>query len=200
MANADSDASTIVVTAGIETTASSGAGVNSGVQAQARKLSRKLMGHCGSRCEEKITRWWDGTCVCNRNCGCAVSGSGFVRTDELDWTITALDSANGDYQLKMQDDGNVVLYRGSNALWASNTVYNPYELLSDAMTPPFKLVMQADGNLVAYGNGNAYWSSETSYGDMFGPYTLVVQDDGNCVIYAANGSAVASTGTDQLGN
>ena len=47
-------------------------------------------------------------------------------------------------KLVMQGDGNLVLYRGNSAKWASDTHGKKGE----------KLVMQDDGNLVLYDAGN----------------------------------------------
>ena len=82
-------------------------------------------------------------------------------------------SANAKYQLYMQADGNLVLYRLYNrkALWASNT----------AGCNVLRVVMQTDGNLVIYQpDGRAIWASGTAGNP--GSF-LVLQDDGNLVIY-----------------
>lgn len=80
-----------------------------------------------------------------------------------------LTSPNGKYILTMQSDGNLVLYQGSTALWASNTG-----------GPGRRAVMQSDGNLVIYSGSTAVWSSGT---DGYGASRLVLQDDANLVIY-----------------
>lgn len=55
-------------------------------------------------------------------------------------------SANGQYRLTLQPDGNLVLYRnGTQALWASGTSGRP-EIT--------RCAMQIDGNLVLYDNNN----------------------------------------------
>jgi hypothetical protein len=81
-----------------------------------------------------------------------------------------LRSPNGDYRLIMQvSDGNLVLYRGSTALWST--------------TPSgsgARAVMQGDGNFVVYRNGEAKWSSTTG---GFPGAKLRLQDDGNAVVY-----------------
>jgi len=80
-------------------------------------------------------------------------------------------SVDGRFTLVYQGDGNLVLYFGSSALWASNT----------SGASPGQAVMQGDGNLVVYNaSGVAVWSSGT-WGHP-GAY-LVVQSDGNLVIY-----------------
>ena len=81
-------------------------------------------------------------------------------------------SENGRYELVLQEDGNLVLYRsGGGVLWSTGTNNQVVN----------RLVMQDDGNLVLYGPGNrTVWSSGT-FGHP-GSY-LVLQDDGNLVIY-----------------
>jgi hypothetical protein len=83
-----------------------------------------------------------------------------------------LTSTSGAYTLIMQSDGNLVLYKGSDALWASNTDH------SDAN----HATMQADGNFVVYdANQHPHWASNTD-GKSSNPY-VILQDDGNLVIY-----------------
>ncbi|GAA3626734.1 hypothetical protein [Microlunatus ginsengisoli] len=96
----------------------------------------------------------------------------------------AVHSADGRYTFVYQGDGNLVLYDGGHALWASNTYGRPAGVC----------VMQGDGNLVIYppNGGNAIWSSGT-YGNP-GSH-LVVQGDGNVVIYQPNGHPIWSTNT-----
>lgn len=85
----------------------------------------------------------------------------------------ALYSTNRKYQLILQDDGNLVLYRvPSQPLWASGT---------DGLAIKHA-IMQTDGNFVLYDYaGNAKWSTNTQ--GHRGAF-LVVQCDGNVVIYA----------------
>jgi hypothetical protein len=92
-------------------------------------------------------------------------------------------SCNGDYTLIMQGDGNLVLYQGGTALWASNTVGSGAD----------EAIMQGDGNFVLYTNaGTPVWASNTP--GNAGAY-LDVQNDGNVVIDSASGAALWSTGT-----
>jgi hypothetical protein len=92
-------------------------------------------------------------------------------------------SCNGDFTLIMQGDGNLVLYQGSTALWASNTVGSGAD----------EAIMQGDGNFVLYTSaGSPVWASNTP--GNAGAY-LEVQNDGNVVIYSASGTALWSTGT-----
>jgi hypothetical protein len=95
----------------------------------------------------------------------------------------SLASCNGDFSLTMQSDGNLVLYQGSTALWASGTVGSGAD----------EAIMQGDGNFVLYtSSGTPVWASNTAGNS--GAY-LDVQNDGNAVIYSASGAALWSTGT-----
>ncbi|WP_433511744.1 hypothetical protein ACQP2T_49475 [Nonomuraea sp. CA-143628] len=79
-------------------------------------------------------------------------------------------SSDGTYVLHQQQDGNLVLYRGSSPLWSSQTGDSPGAFAA----------MQSDGNLVVYRGRTPLWASNT--GDSPGA-RLAVQDDGNLVIY-----------------
>jgi hypothetical protein len=83
-----------------------------------------------------------------------------------------LKSANREYRLILQRDGNLVLYGPrKRPLWSTNTQGSPVE----------KCIMQRDGNLVLYlHNGQPIWDSKT-FGKP-GSF-LVLQNDGNLVIY-----------------
>ena len=95
----------------------------------------------------------------------------------------SLASCNGDYSLDMQGDGNLVLYQGGTALWASNTSGSSAD----------EAILQGDGNFVLYTSaGSPVWSSGTA-GDAGD--TLSVQNDGNVVIYSSSGAALWDTGT-----
>ncbi|MEK6630718.1 MAG: hypothetical protein AABY89_08285, partial [Acidobacteriota bacterium] len=95
-----------------------------------------------------------------------------LRANESLYPNESRTSIDGRFTLIYQGDGNLVLYYGSSALWASNT----------SGTTPGRAIMQGDGNLVVYdASGTAVWSSGT-YGSP-GAY-FVVQSDGNLVIYS----------------
>ena len=92
-------------------------------------------------------------------------------------------SCDGRFKLILQGDGNLVLYEGSTALWASGTAGKASK----------NAIMQGDGNFVIYDtSGSALWASNTAGNN--GAY-LTVQDDGNTVIYSSSGSALWSTNT-----
>src|SRR5581483_5427267 len=61
-------------------------------------------------------------------------------------------SCDGRFSLVMQTDGNLVLYQGSRALWATGTNGQGYIA-----------IMQGDGNFVEYAaDGRALFSSRTN--------------------------------------
>jgi nucleoid-associated protein YgaU len=88
----------------------------------------------------------------------------------------ALKSPNGRFELKMQQDGNVVLYDETRPIWATNTQHDGAE----------RLAMQDDGNFVVYAKKKPVWSSETP-GNQGA--SLKLQDDGNLVVYPQSASS-----------
>ena len=94
----------------------------------------------------------------------------------------SLTSDNGEYLFIFQDDGNLVLYKGSDVLWSTNTQDSNVK----------ECVMQEDGNFVLYdySSNKAAWNSGTC--GKNGAY-LMVRDDGKVVIYHT--SPVWDTGT-----
>ena len=94
-----------------------------------------------------------------------------------------LHSPSGQLQLLLQTDGNLVLYDGQTAIWATGT---NGQAVSQA-------AMQADGNLVLVGpGGTVVWEARTA---GHAGARLVLQDDGNAVVYAIDGRPLWSTGT-----
>lgn len=92
-------------------------------------------------------------------------------------------SGNVKYALLMQGDGNLVLYSGQSALWASNTSGNPGAYLT----------AQSDGNVVIYSsNHTALWATNTTGQNLS---YLQVQDDGNIVAYNTSILSIWSSGT-----
>lgn len=92
---------------------------------------------------------------------------------DVKYADSSIYSANGKYQLSVQGDGNLVLYRRSDSwpLWYTGT----------GGSGAYKLVMQTDGNLVSYDRyDRAVWHTGTY--DHPGAY-LAVQCDGNLVVY-----------------
>jgi hypothetical protein len=79
-------------------------------------------------------------------------------------------SPDGQYRLTYQADGNLVLYRGTTALWATMK-----------FSAPGRATMQSDGNFVVYDNaGRAVWASGTQ--GHAGAW-LSIQNDGTLAIY-----------------
>jgi hypothetical protein len=60
-------------------------------------------------------------------------------------------SSNGAYVLHQQEDGNLVLYRGTTPLWDSKTGKNPGA----------RLEVQDDGNVAIYDGSRPLWSTKT---------------------------------------
>jgi CHAP domain len=85
-------------------------------------------------------------------------------------------SGNGQYQLIMQGDGNLVERTCGSALWNTGTGGH-----SGAYA-----IMQTDGNLVVYASGGSpyLWASWTqNHANAY----LVLQNEGNAVIYPSGG-------------
>jgi hypothetical protein len=98
-------------------------------------------------------------------CGFAQPGEGLVVGESL-W------SCDRRFELRLQTDGNLVLYQGRIALWSSQTQGKPAAYLS----------MQSDGNLVLYADRlKALWATGT-HGKP-GAHAAV-QNDGNLVVYS----------------
>ena len=94
---------------------------------------------------------------------------------------------NGQYNLQIQGDGNLVLYQGIYPRWSSGTVNSG----------AYRFIAQGDGNLVLYRkDGKSVWDSRT-HGHPGA--RLALQEDGNLVLYH-NGSAIWSTGTYAVSN
>jgi hypothetical protein len=95
----------------------------------------------------------------------------------------SLVSANGQFSLVLQTDGNLVLSEGGEAVWATSTEGREVS----------KVTMQEDGNLVLYAaDGEPVWASQTDGNN--GAY-LLLQDDRNLVVYSADGNPVWATNT-----
>lgn len=99
-----------------------------------------------------------------------------------------LSSPNGMYELRLQADGNLVIYRVSVttvATWSTRT---------DGAGSNVFLGVQGDGNLVLYSNVggtlHAIWASGSTR-----PADLELQNDGNLVMYASGRVATWASGT-----
>jgi GH25 family lysozyme M1 (1,4-beta-N-acetylmuramidase) len=97
-------------------------------------------------------------------------------------------SCDGRLSLKMQTDGNLVLYLGPMALWVTGT----------GGTDGYAAVMQSDGNFVLYGShSDALWATHTNghAGSTFHVETsgdLVVYEPDDHAIWASNSSLPAA--------
>ena len=97
----------------------------------------------------------------------------------------SLTSKNGAYTLTLQDDGNLVLAAGGDAVWATATNGQNSE----------RLEVQKDGNCVLYTPDKPIWHTDTKGAK---DVRLVLQDDRNLVLYGFDGPAWASnTATDE---
>ncbi|MFF9506599.1 hypothetical protein ACF1BU_04210 [Streptomyces sp. NPDC014724] len=91
-------------------------------------------------------------------------------------------SGNGRAILRVQQDGNFVLYKDGRPVWQAPGAYPNGD----------HAVMQEDGNFVLYDRGGKpLWASDTW---RKGAY-LAIQDDGNVVVYNADRRPVWATNT-----
>jgi hypothetical protein len=137
-------------------------------------------------------KWQSGTSG-NPGAYLVLGDNGVLAVDSFDgialWTATgalapnaslatnkSITSANGQYRLTMQSDGNLVEYNGATAKWASDTA-----------TAGSSVIMQADGNLVIYSSGVAKWQSGTSGNP--GAY-LYLADNGVLTIDSSDGLVI----------
>jgi hypothetical protein len=94
-------------------------------------------------------------------------------------------SPNGQFELKYQNDGNLVLYEGASARWAINCWPNCIDIGGANNAK-----MQYDGNFVVYNaSGIPVWASGTDGNP--GAY-LAVHDDGRLIVYSAGGAVLWS--------
>jgi nucleoid-associated protein YgaU len=97
----------------------------------------------------------------------------------------SLTSRNGTYTLTLQDDGNLVLGAGGEAVWATGTNGQDAE----------RLEVQEDGNCVLYTSDKPIWHTDTKGAK---DVRLLLQDDRNLVLYGFDGPAWSSnTQTDE---
>ncbi|MFI5938923.1 hypothetical protein ACIBCB_01440 [Streptomyces uncialis] len=91
-------------------------------------------------------------------------------------------SGNGRAVLRLQEDGNFVLYKDGRAAWQAPNTWSRGNCA----------VFQEDGNFVVYDSeGKAVWAAGTWNKGAY----LAVQDDGNVVVYDRNNRPVWATNT-----
>ena len=109
---------------------------------------------------------------------------------------SAITSENGVYELIMQADGNLVLYRTTIPNNFTNCPSSNCKAIFSSYTSNVgaapRAYMQTDGNFVVYDVDVPRFSTKTSGnpGD-----TLLLQNDGNLVIYSSTGALLWSSGT-----
>lgn len=104
--------------------------------------------------------------------------------DELGWgaslaSVGSLESLDHRYTVRLQRDGNLVLYGPHGSVWSTGTAGSGAD----------SLVMQTDGNVVLSGRRGVVWSSGTA---DTGSFVLCLQDDGQLVLYNAHGPTWSS--------
>ena len=117
--------------------------------------------------------------------GCAAAwaqAGGILQPNSTMFPGQVVYSPNQRYHLNLQKDGNVVLYRQGQVIWAAQT----------NGSRPKELRMQPDGNFVLYGRGKTLWATNT--GGNPGAQ-LRVQNDGNMVIYTTDQRVIWATQT-----
>lgn len=105
-------------------------------------------------------------------------------------------SSNGIYELNMQHDGNLVVYKMENGirrpLWATGTNG------ASEYTRGYFCFQQDSGCLDVFNfQVNLLWSSQSTQNPGYAPYKLIMQNDGNLVIYNKNNVPVWASNTVQ---
>lgn len=152
----------------------------SGMRAGANRLVLQDDGHLVNYNSSGTALWYTGVF--------SADYSAYVGTDVIGpggglYQNQYLRSGDGRYSLRMQPDGNLVVYGpGNHALWNSRTFGNPGSWFA----------VQPDGNLVVYNSyGRALWWS----GMKSNSKLLSMQPDGNLVQYDNSWRALWSSGT-----
>ncbi|CEO95701.1 unnamed protein product (mitochondrion) [Plasmodiophora brassicae] len=128
--------------------------------------------------DNNVTLWTmvpPGSMAGSRPCQVRLNASALVMTDRDGnpiWTSKSFAQGPAPYSLKMQNDGNLVLYAGDNkALWQTDTYGRPAVLAQNetlganawlwSPSRQYKFIMQDDCNAVLYkaGVGKALWST-----------------------------------------
>ncbi len=116
--------------------------------------------------------------------------SNILRNDVLLKSDDYLASENGLYYAYLQDDGNLVVYRGSGPDDEHGALWNTGRHAD--LGPDFYAVVQEDGNFVIYAGTDpdhrkkAVWNSGR-HADLGPKFFLLLGDDGHLMIYRGTG-------------
>jgi LysM repeat protein len=117
--------------------------------------------------------------------GCKIVGDRLQNGEKLE-VGQSLTSLNEAYKLTLQDDGNLVLYSGAEAVWSTET----------SGKNVVRAEVQKDGNFVLYTPDDPVWASQTKGAK---DVRLILQNDRNLVLYGFDGPAWSSgTQTDEV--
>ncbi|EFC39850.1 B-lectin domain-containing protein [Naegleria gruberi] len=106
---------------------------------------------------------------------------------------TSLWSTNSQFELKQQNDGNLVVYTRSGGVVFS---FSTWQQTPDT---PYTLVLSGDGTLQVKSGGGAIIKTISGACGGTAPYKLLVQNDGNIVLYGAQREVCFASGTSQGG-
>lgn len=155
---------------------------NSGVRPGATRMTVQDDAHLVTYNASSKALWWSDVVIPDNAAfiGTEARGMVLIHGDQY------LRSPDGRYSMKMQTDGNLVVYApGHKALWQSNTDGNPGAYL----------LIQTDGNIVVYSSaGKALWYSGVRPNASY----VIMQSDGNLVQYNSSNAALWNTNTDGL--
>ncbi|KAK8955365.1 hypothetical protein KSP40_PGU022209 [Platanthera guangdongensis] len=104
-----------------------------------------------------------------------------------DTLLSGKSLTSGEYSLSMQEDCNLVLRRGNNVTWESDTAGRGSECF---------LYLQTNGLLIINSNtgeGSRIWKSETVRSSAGGRFVFVLQPDGSAVVFGTPVWSTAST-------
>lgn len=97
----------------------------------------------------------------------------------------SIKSANGIFSLVFQEDGNLVIYQGTDTIWSTGTNEWP---------EPYRCQLEADGNLCLYEDDRPKWSSKTG-GHAGENLELILLNNGNLVLCNPDNRLIWQTAT-----
>jgi hypothetical protein len=122
------------------------------------------------------------------------SGGNYLMVGQSLHAGQSLRSSDGHYELKMQDDGNLVIYHDGGAIWATATNETcKHPLFRYNTCGDLEAIMQGDGNFVIYatrgmGRG-ALWATGTDSGNNIASY-LILLNNGKIQLHRGAGPAL----------